>query len=190
MLIEKIQGLKEGTAIPKPKATAEFKIKGWGKRRGELALTYCIPNHKGPERPLVKGITVTEFKRAYNQLLESGQFTRRWFNTNLEFCAKEGSCNFTTIGGIFQLIGLANYARPGTYVLNTAIAAVDSGQLGLEALWDQACAEALREQAAATGHRSVLDEVMDSLDEEGKASIKAAIEALKKIFGPTKANDE
>lgn len=190
MIIEKIQGLQPGTAIPKPKATAEFKIKGWGKRRGEAALTYWVPNHKSPGKSLVKGITVTEFRRSYDQLLKSTRLTRRWFNTNLEACAKEGSCNFTTIGGVFQLLGVARYARPGTYVLNRAISADGSHQLDLGALFDQAVAEVLEEQADGTRSRSALDEVMDSLDEEGEASLKAAIEGLQKIFGSKRAADE
>lgn len=190
MIIEKIRGLKQGTPIPKPKATAEFKIKGVGKRRGEAALTYWVPNHKSPSKPLVKGITFTEFTRAYNQLRESTHFTRRWFNTNLEACAKEGTCNFTTIGGVFQLLGVAHYARPGTYVLNSTMIAGDSDQFYLDAMFDEIFSEVHSEQVAVTGNRSAFDEVMDSLDEAGKASLETAIEELVKIFGPKKATDE
>ena len=184
MIIEKIQGLKQGTVIPKPKANSDFKIKGWGKRRGESALIYWIPNHKSPDKPLIKGITVTEFERAYAQLLASTQFTRQWFNTNLDACAKEGSCNFTTIGGIFQLLDVAHYVGPGTYILSRVIASSDS-RYDLEVLFDQAVAEVLKEQESPGEKRSILDEVMESLDEEGKASLKEAIEELGKIFGST-----
>lgn len=77
MTIERIRSLKPGTIILKPKAIADFRTKGWGKRRGEVALTYWVPNHKNPAKPLVKGITVLEFSRAYEQILASAQFTRK-----------------------------------------------------------------------------------------------------------------
>jgi len=37
-----------------------------------------------------------------------------WFDQYLSKCAAEGGCNFTTIGGIFILLGEAYYAGPGT----------------------------------------------------------------------------
>jgi hypothetical protein len=117
MLIENIRSLQPGTIIPKPEATATFKIKGWGERRGESALIYWIPNHKNPSKPLAKGVTVSEFERAHAEIIATGQFTRAWFKFNLSTCANEGGCNFTTIGGVFELLGLARYASRGTYVL-------------------------------------------------------------------------
>ena len=116
MLIEKIQCLQRGTVIPKPEATADFKIKGWGKRRREPALIYWIPHHKNPTKPGEKGVTVSEFERAHAEIMLNGSFTRIWFNSTLGSCAKEGGCNFTTIGGIFVLLGLARYKSRGTYV--------------------------------------------------------------------------
>lgn len=41
--------LPAGTAIPKPEAKAEFRIKGPGRRRGETAIIYTIPSHTGQE---------------------------------------------------------------------------------------------------------------------------------------------
>lgn len=190
MIIEKIRNLKPGTIIPKPRATADFRIKGWGKRRGEVALIYWVPNHKNPAKPLVKGITISEFSRAYEQLLDHAQFTRRWFNVNLEACAKEGSCNFTTIGGVFELLKVAQYDRPGTYVLNKTKAKSDLDQLDLEAMFDEIVAEELAEQASGTRSQTVTDKVMDSLDEAGKARLTAAIEGLGRLFATKKETDE
>lgn len=116
MLIQRVRALHTGTVIPKPEATADFRIKGWGRRRGEAALIYRIPNHRSPEKRLEKGITVTEFERAYAELESSGQFTRSWFNSNLHAAAKEGGCNYTTIGGVFSLIGVAKYGARGEYI--------------------------------------------------------------------------
>ncbi|HRY71209.1 MAG TPA: hypothetical protein P5159_23935 [Phycisphaerae bacterium] len=101
--------------FPEPQAKADFVVKGWGTRRGEDALIYTIPNRKNPTKPSENGITVSEFEAAFAQLKSSGQFTRAWFNSELPACAGEGSCNFTSIGGIFELLSLARYAGRGVY---------------------------------------------------------------------------
>lgn len=116
MLIENIRALREGTIIPKPKAKSEFKIKAWGTRRGEPALVYLIPNHTNPQSPYEKGVTVSEFERAYFEFVINGYLTRKWFNLTLAECAKEGPCNYTTIGGIFELLGMVRYGGHGRYV--------------------------------------------------------------------------
>lgn len=107
--------IEPGTVIPKPKAKADFVVKGWGKRRGEDALVYQIPNHKNPNKPHEKGVNIGEWLMAYQQIMSGEDFTKRWFNHNMPNCAKEGDCNFTTIGGIFQLLGLVDYDEPGVY---------------------------------------------------------------------------
>ena len=117
MISDRIKlNIPPNTVIPKPEATAEFKVKGWGIRRGQDALIYFIPNHTDPTKPYQKGITSTEFTSAYNELMKSGELTRNWFNSALPACAKEGGCNFTTIGGVFQLLGIATYAERGSYL--------------------------------------------------------------------------
>ncbi len=103
-----------GTIIPKPKARDDFIVKGWGVRRGERTLIYTIPNHKTPSKPYQKGITVSEWGQAFEHLTDAGDFSRSWFERSMPACAKEGGCNFTTIGGVFELLGYATYDR-GTY---------------------------------------------------------------------------
>lgn len=105
-----------GIEIPKPESGGGFMVKGWGTRRGEPALIYTIPNRRGG-RPYEKGVTVSDFERAWRQLEAAGELTHAWFRANLPACAAEGSCNFTTLGGIFQLLGLARYdtASRGRY---------------------------------------------------------------------------
>ena len=104
-----------GTVIPKPEAVGVFKVKGWGKRRGEDALIYLIPNQNGG-KPYQKGITVSEFRAAYKQLSNTGTLTCEWFKDKLPECYREGSCNFTTVGGLFELAGLAARGERGEYV--------------------------------------------------------------------------
>lgn len=105
---------RQGLEIPKPKAKAPFRIKGLGTRRGEPALIYTIPSHTG-RKPYEKGITLTEFEKAVKHLNQTGQMDRAWFNNQLPLCAKEGGCNFTSLGGIFEILGIARFDSQGTY---------------------------------------------------------------------------
>ncbi|MCZ6803207.1 MAG: hypothetical protein O7D86_04545 [Proteobacteria bacterium] len=117
MIKQKIQDLVQNfskSEIPKPEAKETFRIKGMGTRRGEAALIYTIPSHTR-DKPYEKGITLSEFEKAYKQLQETGSLTRSWFNETLPECAKEGSCNFTSIGGVFQMLALVNYTERGRY---------------------------------------------------------------------------
>jgi hypothetical protein len=75
-----VMHLSAGTAIPKPEAKSDFLVKGVGRRSGETALIYLIPNHGNPAKPHQKGVTVSEWTQACNQLCESGEFTRAWFD--------------------------------------------------------------------------------------------------------------
>ena len=114
-IVDRIRAeIPEGKCVPKPK-TKPYRIKGWGCRRNEPALVYFIPNRGNRDYRHEKGITETEFEKAYSRLCETGKFTRQWFNQALAKCAKEGSCNFTTIGGIFMLLDEASYDEPGVY---------------------------------------------------------------------------
>ena len=114
ILVEIEREIVPGTIILKPQARADFIVKGWGVRRAERALIYTIPNHKTPIRPYQKGVTVSEWVQAFEHLINAGDFSRSWFERSMPACAKEGGCNFTTIGGIFSILGHASYDR-GTY---------------------------------------------------------------------------
>ena len=56
---------QDGCNYPKPQAKGEFKVKGWGTRRGEPARIYTIPDHSTPTRPYEKGVTEREWDRAF-----------------------------------------------------------------------------------------------------------------------------
>ena len=113
-LFRQALSLPVGTEIPKPEAKASFSVKGPGKRRGEEAIVYTIPSHTRAN-PYQKGINRSEFVAAARRLRVAGEFTREWFNEHLPACAKEGGCNFTTIGGLLELLGEAQYAERGVY---------------------------------------------------------------------------
>ena len=121
VIIQKIKEIPIGTVIPKPKAKSDFLICDWGTRRGKEALIYSIPNHKNPSKPIKKGVNVDEFNLAFNQLMLYGNFNREWFDDKLKKCSNEGGCNFTTIGGIFVLLGLASYSSPASYIKNDGL---------------------------------------------------------------------
>jgi hypothetical protein len=101
--------------IPKPEPNGEFIVKGWGVRRGERALIYTIPNWKPPARPHEKGITEEEWVIAAMRLTTADEFAHSWFKQFMPACYSEGTCNFTTIGGIFVLFKYAAYEARGMY---------------------------------------------------------------------------
>ncbi len=116
MIVERIRReVHQGAVVPKPASTRDYVVKGWGRRRGEDALIYRIPNRRNPGRSYEKGITESEFEEAYRHLRKDGAISRKWFDRKLQACAKEGGCNFTTLGGIFELLGITIYTR-GMYV--------------------------------------------------------------------------
>jgi hypothetical protein len=119
MIVEQIKAIaKPGVVIPKPEAKSDFIVKDWGKRRGEKALIYFVPNHRNPGRPNQKGVNISEWEKAYGRVMSGEDFSRQWFEKNMTACFEEGDCNFTTIGGIFQLLDLVDYKR-GVYKLRS-----------------------------------------------------------------------
>jgi hypothetical protein len=109
-----LREIKPGTEIPKPAALFPFRFQGKGERRGQRTVVYTIPNHKDPTRPSKKAVTESELDYAHRQLLSAGRLTREWFKKHLPDCAKQG-CNFTTVGGLFVLLGEAEYQERGVY---------------------------------------------------------------------------
>jgi len=110
-LIEK--NIKRGMLIPKPFSELPCSVKGYGLRRGEKAVIYIIPGRKNPNNTHEKGINFSEFIEAYKHLNILGDLSSDWFELNLPDCKKEGNCNFTTLGGIFELLGLAYSKKIG-----------------------------------------------------------------------------
>ena len=104
-----------GKFIPKPEAKENFIVKGIGMRRKERAIIYFVPNHNDPTKPYQKGINASELERSYSTLIKDGQFTLEWFKRHLPRCYAEGNCNFTTIGGFFELLKKAKYTKRGIY---------------------------------------------------------------------------
>lgn len=116
-LVDELELLvKNNSIIPKPMSNNIFRVLRNGKRRGCAAVIYSIPNHKDKNKYYEKGITLLEFSSVLEEIRKNGFITRSWFNRNLPACAKEGSCNFTSLCGILELLGYVKYAGYGKYI--------------------------------------------------------------------------
>ena len=104
-----------GVEIPKPETDSVYRVKGWGNRRGERALIYLIPPRTNRRQASEKGVTESEWKQSYDRLVLKGELSHSWFRSALVGCCKEGSCNFTTIGGVFVALGIAARQEKGVY---------------------------------------------------------------------------
>jgi hypothetical protein len=93
-ILLRLYQLTPGTVIPKPEAKGEFTIKGWGKRRGRPALVYFIPNHGNPDQSHGRGINTVEWEEAYRQLVDTGAFTRKWYDRHMPRCSNEEPCDW------------------------------------------------------------------------------------------------
>jgi hypothetical protein len=109
---EAVKAFPPGTKLP----GTGYAIKGLGKTRGEDAIVHLIPNRADPKKPYQKRFASSELRRAYDQLFNTGQFTRVWFSSEMKECAKVGPCNFLAIGAIFVGLKLAD-KEPGTFSL-------------------------------------------------------------------------
>jgi len=116
MILQRIRAAaKPATQIPKPQSTDIYTVVGWGQSRGEKALVYRLPTKSGTKKASEKRITESAFVAGFEVLQKSGELTREWFKRNFPALERDGGCNFTTLGGILELIGEAQYAGPGVY---------------------------------------------------------------------------
>ena len=104
-----------GTRISKPETHETYRVKGWGIRRGERALIYLVPNRNDASKPYPKGVTVSEWKLACEQLVTTGELRSSWFTSAFPEASRRSPCNFTTIGGVFEILGLAVRDGRGAY---------------------------------------------------------------------------
>jgi hypothetical protein len=101
-----------------------YTIKGLGKRQGEDAIVYLVPNREDPTKPFPKGVSASELRSAYGRLLSSGEFTRRWFNSAMRECAKCAPCNFLAMGAVFVGLKLAD-KKHGLFTLRRPVQGIE-----------------------------------------------------------------
>ena len=104
-----------GTVIPKPMSSQGYVVVGWGISRGEEALVYRIPTKTGAGKASTKRVPSSVFEAADAVLAATGEITHSWFATAFPQVHADGACNFTTLGGVFELLGEVVYAEPGRY---------------------------------------------------------------------------
>ena len=115
MLSKIKQTVLPGVAIPKPVSKEVYLVVGWGRSRGEEALVYELPPKPNTKKASRKRLPASVFDAADKEFQQNGQITRTWFQTNFPAVDADGDCNFTTLGGVFELLGRAVYAVPGIY---------------------------------------------------------------------------
>lgn len=116
MIFQQVKNVaKSGTLLP----GTNYTVKGLGKSRGgEKILVYLIRNKTGSGTPSEKNVTESEFERAYKELVDKGEFSRKWFVANFGPRAKADPCNFCVIGAVFILFGTAIRGH-GKYILRS-----------------------------------------------------------------------
>lgn len=90
-------------------------VVGWGWSRNEDALVYRLPMRPGTKKASEKRIRSSAFVEAFRVLQGTGRLTRTWFARRFPDLERDGSCNFTTLGGVFVLLGEARYIGSGEY---------------------------------------------------------------------------
>jgi hypothetical protein len=91
--------IKIGDVIEKPTVKAEIL-----KMQKSDGITHSIGKNKS-----FKKVKDSDFEKAFKILQSNGCFTRKDFNDVFER-PKNRSCDFTTMGSIFNLLGYAEYA--------------------------------------------------------------------------------
>ena len=99
---------KNKTPVPKPKGKTVLTMSD---KIGQDRFQYTL----GQDRK--KSISFATLFRCYERLMTDGEFTRQWFETEFEAEHSSSPCNFTTIGGIFVKMGIAEYFGNGIYKL-------------------------------------------------------------------------
>lgn len=99
---------KNKTPVPKPNGTT---ILNMSDKAGNDRFQYTL----GQERK--KSIPFVTLFKCYEKLAADGELTRRWFAKEFKAEHESSPCNFTTIGGIFVKMEIAEYGGNGVYVL-------------------------------------------------------------------------
>ena len=103
--------IEKQVKIPKPQGETFITKIGYTSidRKKQLGFQYTV----GADRK--KYVTFDTLYKAYEQILESGQFSREWYNKTFPIESSRNPCNFTTIGGIFVQLKIVYYDSTGLY---------------------------------------------------------------------------
>ena len=85
-------------------------------REGEEALVYRIRQKSAVNgKPSEKRVAKSEFEKACAQLMKTGEFSTSWFKKNIPSSGR-APCNFSVIGEVFLLLGVAHSHSRGKYL--------------------------------------------------------------------------
>lgn len=99
---------KNKTPVPKPNGET---ILTMSDKIGQDRFQYTL----GEDRK--KSIPFATLFGCYEKLTTDGELKRQWFATEFKAEHSSSPCNFTTIGGIFVKMGIAEYFGNGIYRL-------------------------------------------------------------------------
>ncbi len=105
VLVSEIKSkLPIGTRIPRPRK--DTVIIDYRYIKGVECLSYRIGSDDEGQ------LTKMDFDIAYSKLMNQSSITRDWFYAT----RNTKPCDYTTLGGIFILLGIATYIGKGTYI--------------------------------------------------------------------------
>lgn len=112
-----IQLVNENARVPKPKSSEVYTLKRIGISRGKKAVVYEIPKKIKSKQFSEKRIPLDVFEAAVHQIKTKGILSKTWFKQTYPDIDADGSCNFTTLGGVLELLKIVIYKQPGYYVI-------------------------------------------------------------------------
>jgi hypothetical protein len=101
--------------IPKPDKSKPYVVVGLGTKNGKPALEYMIPPKCPDAKPNKKKILRDEWEHACEHIERDGVYTRQTWAERFPTQASSCPCNFTTIGGLLEVAGLARRNALGSY---------------------------------------------------------------------------
>lgn len=107
--------VQQHAVVPKPQSSETYRLLRVGESRGERAVVYELPKRPKSKRASTKRIPLSAFEKCARQLSATRSLTRKWFADQYPELEVDGTCNFTTLGGVLELLGLARYSGPGEY---------------------------------------------------------------------------
>ena len=103
---------KNNTPIPKTEDRYTYILKvSVGEIYGEKKDSFYYPVGSSKE----KAVPFDTLYAAYQRLIGTGIFSRAWYKETFPAEERSRPCNFTTIGGVFVVLGFAEHMGNGVY---------------------------------------------------------------------------
>lgn len=102
---------KNNTPIPKPNTSARILKVAVANIHGEEKDSFYYSIGSSKKKP----VPFDTLYAAYQRLTETGTFSRAWYKETFPVEVADCPCNFTTIGGVFIVLGFAEYMENGVY---------------------------------------------------------------------------